>query len=107
MKECEFVKMILREAFGVQNYQEMLDKLKTRNVLVSMNAVNSTIIEVAEDAPKHYITTDYTHDFGDPQSPDYIHPKKEDYPRYIHIPDDEEWLAWFNKWFGSATKGEA
>ena len=58
-------------------------------------------IEEAKKAiPKQYIYTDYTHDFGDPLSLEYEEPLPEDYPKYVHIPTNEDWLKWFEEWFG-------
>ena len=57
--------------------------------------------EAMTDAPKKYVYTDYTHDFGiDPQSEEFKQIKPEDYPKYVHVPDDKEWRAWYEKWFG-------
>jgi len=71
---------------------------------IEYDKILQLIDEAKKDMPKHYVYTDYTHDFGiDPITKEFEAIKKEDYPKYVHIPDDEEWLTWAKKWFGDLT----
>jgi hypothetical protein len=72
-------------------------------ITIALCDLEAVLNEMVKDAPKPYVYTDYTHDFGDPQAEDYVAPKPEDYPRYWHIPDDKEWRGWFDNWLRSSV----
>ena len=86
-----------KRAINMDNWQIGKTTIST----LSVKDVVDWIYEAKKDMPKHYVYTDYTHDFGiDPTSKEFEAIKKEDYPKYVHIPDDEEWLKWAKKWVG-------
>jgi len=96
MTEGELKKRIL----SGHTYERYITKFGNHRLGILEDELDSVIDEMKKDMPKHYVYTDYTHDFGDPLSIKYEEPTLEDYPQYVHIPDDKEWLDWAKKYFG-------
>lgn len=88
MSEGELKKQIVLRMFGIQNYPEMLEKMKTKNVLVSMFGVNEVLDEAKKDFPKLPKDTLVIDTL-----PQIIHL---DYALYLEL------QKWFKKWFGDA-----
>ena len=88
-------------------YRKILWELKEASVKGRYPKIQEVLDEAKQDMPKHYVYTDYTHDFGiDPveQPEEFAKIKAEDYPKYVHIPSDKDWLKWAKKWFGDVDK---